>query len=68
MNSKNADVSSVIADTFITTFKICVVLYIATMCALAVASYKPSASRVGDARVEINQTGNGNIQQEIKNN
>lgn len=65
--SKNATEPNIIAETFIVTFKIFLALYIATIVVIAVLYYKPSSPPASDTRVEITQTGNRDIHQEIKN-
>ena len=66
--AKDAPVPNIIAQTFMSAFKVFLIIYLATIFVLAVIWYKPTQPHAGgDARVEINQNGNDNIHQEINN-
>lgn len=65
--SKDAVIPNLVAETFITTFKIFMVIFVLTNIVWAVVYFRQPSSRVGDNKIEITQTGNRDISQEIKN-
>ena len=69
-NKRVTPAPNLIAETFVSTFKIFSIILIVIIVVnnlLWVYSVSKPAPRVGDARIEINQSGNGNIKQEINN-
>ena len=65
--SKHTPAPNLIAETFMATFKIFLVIYLATIAFIAIIYFKPSSPRVGDTHVQITQNGNENIHQKINN-
>lgn len=57
---------NLIAETFMSTLKIFVVIVILNNIIWAIFSFKPTP-RIGDTRVEITQNGNHDIKQDINN-
>ena len=62
---RNTPAPNLIAETFMATFKIFLIIYLATLAVLAFLYFR--APRNGDARVQITQTDNQNISQKINN-
>lgn len=60
-------IPNIVAETFITTFKIFMVIFVLTNIVWAAVYFRQPTPRVGDNKIEITQTGNRDIHQEIKN-
>ena len=66
MKSKPASTPNLIAETFISAFKIFLIIFLATNLVWAIIYFSPSAPRVGDTHVEITQSGNHDVVKNIK--
>ena len=67
MAKKNAAIPSIIADTFMTTFKYFVAFIILNNLVWVIFYLDQTKCMPGGNRVEITQSGNRDIHQEIKN-
>lgn len=67
MTHKNIPTPNLIAETFMSAFKIFFWIFLVTNIVWAVIYFKPSNPRVGDTHVEINQSGDRDVvKQNIK--
>ena len=67
MSNKLVSTPNLIAETFMSTLKIFVVIVILNNIIWATFFFKPTTPRIGDTHVEITQNGNHDIEQNIKN-
>ena len=67
MKNKSIPTPNLIAETFMSAFKIFFWIFLATNIIWAVIYFKPSNPRIGDTKVEITQSGNRDtVTQHIK--
>ena len=68
MNNDLKPTPNLIAETFMSTLKIFVIIVILNNIIWAIFSFRPTPTpRVGDTHVEITQNGNRDIKQDINN-
>ena len=69
-NARATPAPKLIAETFMSTVKIftiiLIVIIVLNNLVWAFYAFKPIPQRIGDAHIEINQSGNRDIKQEIK--